>query len=137
VKRFFTVVAFILVMLVPMPGTSQEPPPPADSEFVFARVQFTQRRWTQYWRELRDDPESPGPPWWHDWPFSDTFVTSMLKETTGLKTDSNSHQNVELESPEIFKYPFLYFPNRDFFSSTTRKSEPWGIHPAWRIHHGG
>jgi len=117
-KRLVAVLVFLT--LVAIPGTSQEPPPKT-SEFVFARVQFTQRRWTQHWRELRDDPESPGPPWWHDWPFSDEFVTSLLLETTGVRTDSNSHQNVELENPEIFKYPFLYFSEPGFMQLTDKE----------------
>ena len=110
-KRLFAILVFL--MLMPAPGTSQEPPT-TTSEFVFARVQFTQRRWTHLWRELRDDPTSSGPPWWHDFPFSDEFVTSMVEEVTGVRTDSNSHINVELESPDIFKYPFLYISEPGF-----------------------
>jgi hypothetical protein len=117
-KKIFAALVFLTLMCGI--GESEEPPP-KDSEFVFARVQFTQRRWTQYWRELRDDPDSAGPPWWHDWPFSDEFVTSLLHELTGVRTTSESHQNVELENPEIFKYPFLYFSEPGFMNLNDRE----------------
>ena len=96
------------------PGTSQDPP--KSSEFVFARVQFTQRRWTHIWPELRDNPNSAGPPWWHDYPKSDRFVTGLLQELTRVRTDPTSFHNVELENPEIFNYPFLYFSEPGFMN---------------------
>jgi hypothetical protein len=109
-KKLFAIAVFL--MLMPAPATPQEPP--QDSEFVFARVEFTQRRWTHVWPEKRDNPESPGPPWWHDWPFSDEFVASMVEEVTGVRTNRDSLVNVELESKEIFKYPFLYLSEPGF-----------------------
>jgi len=113
VKKIFAALVFLSLMC----GTGEsEEPPPKDSEFVFARVQFTQRRWTQYWPELRDNPDSAGPPWWHDWPFSDEFVTSLVQELTGVRTNSVSHVNVDLEDSEIFKYPFLYFSEPGFMN---------------------
>jgi Domain of unknown function (DUF4159) len=114
VKKLFGIVVFLT--LLSSPGASQDPP--KSSEFTFARVQFTQRRWTQYWLEIRDDPTSPGPPWWHDWPFSDEFVTALLRETTGVHTTPESHQIVNLDDPEIFKYPFLYFSEPGFMQLT-------------------
>jgi hypothetical protein len=121
-KKLFAVVVFLMVLAAP--GTSQEPP--KSSEFKFARVQFTQRRWTQYWREIAEDPESPGPPWWHDWPFSDEFVTALLKETTGVNTTPDSHQNVDLDNPEIFNYPFLYFSEPGFMQLTDNEVKNLG-----------
>jgi hypothetical protein len=38
----------------------------------------------------------------------------MLKEFTGVQTSSDSHQNVDLQDPEIFNYPFLYFSEPGF-----------------------
>jgi len=110
-KKIFTVAVFLMLMAAP--GTSQEPPQ-TSSEFIFARVEFTQRRWTHLWDELRDNPKSAGPPWWHDFPFSDEFVTAMVEEVTGVRTNSDSHLNVQLEDPEIFKYPFLYISEPGF-----------------------
>ena len=113
-KRILVTAVFL--MLLAAPGTSQEPP--RDSEFIFARVQFTQRQWTHIWPELRDNPGSPGAPWWHDFPFSDEFVTSMVEEVTGVRTNGESHLNVDLADPEIFKYPFLYISEPGFMRLT-------------------
>jgi hypothetical protein len=117
VKKPIAIVVFL--MLLAAPGTSQEPP--QSSEFVFARVQFTQRHWTQYWDDLTINPNSAGPPWWHDWPYSDEFVTSLLQEITGVRTNSDSHKNVELEDPEIFNYPLLYFSEPGFMALNDRE----------------
>jgi hypothetical protein len=114
-KKIFAVVVFLMVLASPV--TSQEPP--KSSEFKFARVQFTQRRWTQYWPEIAEDPRSPGPPWWHDWPFSDEFVTALLKETTGVNT-TPTRIRMSTSNPEIFNYPF-YFPSRGLCNSAITK----------------
>ena len=108
-KKLFAVVVFLLFMAAP--GTSQSPL--ETSEFKFARVKFTQRQWTQYWDEL-----NPGPPWWHDWPFSDEFVTGLLQELTRVRTNPEARKNVDLNDPEIFEYPFLYFSEPGFMALT-------------------
>lgn len=116
-KKLIAVVVFLALLATP--GTSQEPP--KDSEFTFARVQFTQRQWTQYW-----DETDPGPPWWHDWPFSDEFVTGLLREVTGVRTTPQSHKNVDLNDPEIFNYPFLYFSEPGFMALTDKEVKNLG-----------
>ena len=116
-KKIFAVVVFLTLLAAP--GTSQEPP--RDSQFTFARVRFTQRRWTHIWPELAERPDSAGPPWWHDWPFSDEFVTSLLREVTGLRTTPESRVIVNLEDPDIFKYPFLYISEPGFMALSDRE----------------
>jgi len=122
VKKIFAIVVFLILLAAP--GTSQEPP--KTYEFIFARVQFTQRQWTQHWDEVALNPLSPGPPWWHDWPFSDEFLTALLQEVTGVRTTSVSHVNVDLEDPEIFKYPFLYFSEPGFMQLNDKEVKNLG-----------
>ena len=102
----------ILVFLAALAGRAVPDAPPKDSEFVFARVQFTEREYRMYWLEE---------PWHHDYPFSDTFLLSMLHEATGVHVTPDSYKIVQLASPEIFKYPFLYISEPGFMELTTKE----------------
>ena len=102
----------ILVFLAVLAGRAVPDAPPKDSEFVFARVQFTEREYRMYWLEE---------PWHHDYPFSDTFFLSMLHEATGVHVTPDSYKIVQLASPEIFKYPFLYISEPGFMELTTKE----------------
>jgi hypothetical protein len=86
--------------------------PPKDSEFIFARVQFTQREYRMYWLEE---------PWHHDYPFSDQFLDTMLREVTGLHVRPDAYRVVQLASPEIFKYPLLYISEPGFMRLTDQE----------------
>jgi hypothetical protein len=102
-KKVFAVVSFLAVLA----GSAlPDAPPPKDSEFVFARVESNQREWRMYWREA---------PWHHDYPFSDEFFPDMLEEVTGIRTSGKAYHIVQLDSPEIFNYPFLYVSEPGFF----------------------
>src|SRR5206468_3914644 len=102
----------ILVFLAALAGRAVPDAPPKGSEFVFARVQFTEREYRMYWLEE---------PWHHDYPFSDTFFLSMLHEATGVHVTPDSYKIVQLASPEIFKYPFLYISEPGFMELTTKE----------------
>ena len=102
----------ILIFLAVLAGRAVPDAPPKDSEFVFARVQFTEREYRMYWLEE---------PWHHDYPFSDTFFLSMLHEATGVHVTPDSYKIVQLASPEIFKYPFLYISEPGFMELTTKE----------------
>jgi len=70
---------------------------PKDSEFVYARIRY---HLTNDWRgEV---------PWHHDYPYGDETFPTVLGETTNIKTSSTSYQIVDIDSPDIFKYPFAY-----------------------------
>jgi hypothetical protein len=84
----------------------------ADSEFVFARLECSQREYRMYWNEA---------PWHHDYPFSDEFFSGMLHEATGIHVSSASYEVVQLSSPEIFKYPFLYLSEPGFLNLTEKE----------------
>src|SRR5437879_13538184 len=103
-KRFVA----LLIFLATLTGSAlTDAPPKSDSEFIFARVQCGQREYRMYWSEA---------PWHHDYPFSDEFITGMLHELTGVHVTSNSYRIVQLSSPDIFKYPFLYISEPGFMS---------------------
>jgi hypothetical protein len=101
VKRLLLILAIVTTLAAPAASDQ----PPSNSEFVFARVQLSQREYRMYWDEA---------PWHHDYPFSDEFFSRMLEETTGIHVTPNSYRIVELSSPDVFKYPFLYISEPGF-----------------------
>lgn len=88
-------------------------PPKAAAEFTFARVQFTMiPSWVFDYKEA---------PWHHDYPFAEDLYLSFLKEVTGVHTTRESYQIVQLDSPDIFKYPFLYFSEPGYMELTPKE----------------
>jgi hypothetical protein len=79
-------------------------------EFVFARAKVTNRDPFLYWPNYF--PENP--PWRHDYPSSDSFITKLLHEMTGVRVAPDSFKIVSLDSDEVFKYPFLYLSEPGF-----------------------
>jgi hypothetical protein len=73
--------------------------PSKGSEFIYARIRYhmTSDAWRV--REL---------PWHHDYPYGDEIFPAILAEVTNIKTTKTSYQIVDIDSPEIFKYPFAY-----------------------------
>src|SRR3954468_18342080 len=96
------VVLIIVVLLassVLFLPTSFSDSPPKESEFIYARIRYhmTSDAWRV--REL---------PWHHDYPYSDEMFPTVLAEITNVKTSPKSYQIVDIDSPELFKYPFAY-----------------------------
>ena len=87
--------------------------PPKDSEFIFARVQFNMA-----YRALWTFAEAP---WHHDYPYSEDFILSMLKNITKIHVTEESYKIVRLDDPEIFKFPFLYFSEPGFMELTNKE----------------
>src|SRR5262245_34834088 len=65
--------------------------PPPDSEFVFARWQYS---------------TSGG--WSHDYPDAEEHINQIMKEATGIHLEHTSYRIVPMSDPEIFNYPFGY-----------------------------
>ena len=74
--------------------------PPDTTEFVFARVQFNSfsRGGFGYLQG-----------WAHDYPDAEEHILQIANEATGINTEKMSYVIVDLESEDIFRYPFLYF----------------------------
>jgi hypothetical protein len=78
---------------------SLDSPPPEDAEFTYARIRYHMTPDAFFEREL---------PWHHDYPYSDEAFSTFLKEVTRVHTASNAYQVVDIDSPDLFKYPFAY-----------------------------
>jgi hypothetical protein len=88
------------------------------SEYTFARVKFTM---DPYARGARNDQGQL--PWEHDYPKSEDFFLTMVAQVTGVHTNPQSYQVVELHSEDIFRYPFLYFSEPGFLEMTDGEVE--------------
>jgi hypothetical protein len=70
------------------------------SGFVYARIRYhVQPYWRQRTREV---------PWHHDYPDGDTMFPTSLERLTTAHTTPDSYQIVDIDSPELFQYPFTY-----------------------------
>lgn len=110
-KKLLVLAAFLVV------SASQaisDVPDKTGSEFVFARVQFNMDAgWILDYREA---------PWHHDYPFSEDLLLTMISELTGIHTTRQSFQVVQLDSPEIFKYPWVYISEPGYMNLTPKET---------------
>jgi hypothetical protein len=67
--------------------------------FVYARVRYHTRPWYRYTHEI---------PWHHDYPDGDTMFPASLGRLTLTDADENSYQLVDIDSKDLFNYPFVY-----------------------------
>jgi len=78
--------------------------PPKGTEFIFARVKFTSNG---PGRGSRGSHRVPG--WAHDYPDAEEHILQIASEATGINLNRDSYVIVNLDSDELFKYPFAYF----------------------------
>jgi hypothetical protein len=55
-------------------------------------------------------------PWHHDYPDGDTMLPDALERLTGVHTTPESFQIVDIDSKELFKYPFVYLSEPGFLN---------------------
>jgi hypothetical protein len=110
-KKLVALIAFLGVFA--SQGISDTPSKDR-SEFIFARVQFNMDPgWILETREA---------PWHHDYPYSEDLFLTMVKEVTGIYTSNESYEVVQLDSEDIFKYPFLYVSEPGFMRLTPKET---------------
>lgn len=89
-------------------------PKKTGSEFIFARAQFNMSMGPALMREREA-------PWHHDYPYAEDLYLNMLQELTSVHTSDESYQIVQLDSRDLFKYPFLYVSEPGFMDLTERE----------------
>jgi uncharacterized protein DUF4159 len=101
VKRLLiTIAGLLLCVLLILPAiASYDSEPPKDVEFTFARVRYHMTSESLWQRET---------PWHHDHPYSEEAFTTFVKEVSRVHTAPNAYQIVDIDSPELFNYPFAY-----------------------------
>jgi hypothetical protein len=109
VKKLLVLLVLVVVLVQPAISDWSEPAAP---EFVFARLSCSNRSSWNYWPQYFPDR----PPWKHDYPESDEFIVALIHELTGIRVRPDSYKIVELSSPEVFNYPFLYLSEPGFLN---------------------
>jgi hypothetical protein len=62
-------------------------------------------------------------PWHHDYPFGDETFPTFLKEVTGIHTKSDSFQIVDIDSPDLFTFPFAYLCEPGYLNLNEKDTE--------------
>lgn len=115
-KRLLVLLVFLGVLASPAVSNWSEATP----EFVFARLACSNREFLMYW------PNPADPPWHHDYPSSDEFFVGLVHELTGIRVRPDSYKIVQLSSPEIFNYPFLYLSEPGFMRLNEKEIDNLG-----------
>jgi hypothetical protein len=68
------------------------------SEFVYGRIKFNLQPFRRF-GEL---------PWHHDYPYGDEMFPDFVKRVSKVNTTRESYEIVDIDSPDLFKYPFTY-----------------------------
>jgi hypothetical protein len=78
------------------------------SGFVYARLRYHPYDiWQSRTREV---------PWHHDYPDGDSMLPDALGRLTGIHTTPESFQIVDIDSKDLFKYPFVYLSEPGFLN---------------------
>jgi hypothetical protein len=70
-----------------------------ESGFVYARIRY---------HMLPDGFRMGEVPWHHDYPYADETFPDSLQRLTTAHTTRESYQIVDIDSKELFKYPYAY-----------------------------
>ena len=101
-KRLLIGVAILVLgVLSLLPGAALDSDPPKDAEFTYARIRYHMTS-DALWEQRREVP------WHHDYPFGDELFPTFVKEVTRVHTEAKAFQIVDIDSPDLFKYPFAY-----------------------------
>src|SRR3990172_4977298 len=102
-KRYLIVMAILSAALVSLcpPTGSTDDDPPNDVEFMYARIRYHMTSDAMYVRGGEQ-------PWHLDYPFGDEAFSAFVKEVTRIHTVSSAHEIVDIDSKDLFKYPFTY-----------------------------
>jgi hypothetical protein len=111
VRRYLGLLTLFALVLVVSGLLAQSKPEglARGHEFTAARIKYT--------------PNSPyfnpryGPPWYHDYPTSETNLMRAVKEFTLIDVH-HSPVIVTLDDPDLFKYPWAYLCEVGYFSPT-------------------
>jgi hypothetical protein len=117
-KRLVIVLASVpLAVLAILPAlASFDSEPPKDAEFTYARIRYHMTP-EAVWEQRREVP------WHHDYPYGDEAFPTFLKEVTHIHTASTAYQIVDIDSPDLFKYPFAYLCEPGYLDLTEKDTK--------------
>jgi len=108
-----TILSLCAVTILPAAATLDSDPP-KDVEFTYARIRYHMTLDGAFVHEA---------PWHHDYPYGDEMFPTFLKEVSLTHTSPRSYQIVDIDSPELFKYPFAYISEPGYLDLNSRDVE--------------
>ncbi len=117
-KRYLIAVAVLTAAVASLfpPISSTDDAPPKDVEFMYARIRYHMTREAMYIR-------GGEVPWHHDYPFGDEAFPAFVKEVTRIHTVSSAHEIVDIDSKDLFKYPFTYLCEPGYLELNPKDAE--------------
>ena len=94
--------------------SSSDDDPPNDVQFTYARIRYHMTA------EAMRVPEAP---WHHDYPFGDEAFPAFLKAVTNIHTAAAAHVIVDIDSKDLFKYPFAYMSEPGYLELNNKDIE--------------
>ena len=93
------ILASLLVALIWTQFAQSDTGDAKSAEFKYARIRYHLSPYQRYRGEV---------PWHHDYPYGDELFSSFVEKVTRVSTASAGFQIVDIDSKELFKYPFAY-----------------------------
>lgn len=91
-------------------------------EFQFVRIRYNS--YVSPWgMSTAVDDGQWVPPWMHDYPKAERNFLKILSELTTVKTTPQSFLILDLDDPEIMKYPVLYVSEPGYWDITQREAD--------------
>jgi hypothetical protein len=87
---------------------ARQPQAEYDGSYTFTRIRYGSSFRRRGW----------GSAWNHDYPSADLNMQSILREFTSMRPTLGATNVLDLEDPEIFRYPILYMAEPGFWSIT-------------------
>jgi hypothetical protein len=106
-RRFILISLVLSLAFLSFVRKSLTDSPRSEPEFVYARIRYHMTFDGARMREVA---------WHHDYPFSDEMFPSVLAEVTNVKSNNTAYKIVDIDSPDIFKYPFAYLCEPGFIN---------------------
>ncbi len=100
--------AVSLVSLVPISFTDGSR---GNTEFTYARIRY---------HMTMDAVRLGEEPWHHDYPYGDETFPTVVAEATNVNTSRTSYRIVDIDSPELFQYPFAYLSEPGYLQLTEK-----------------
>ena len=85
----------------------QSPNPGYGAGFVFTRIRYPSRGFRR-----------GGGAWAHDWPRADRHLSLLLDELTAIDAETGGTNVLDLDDPELFRFPVAYISEPGYWSMT-------------------
>src|SRR4051812_40352958 len=91
----------IVVLILSASRSSAQQTEKEKAGFVYGRIKYHLLN-SGYGRQPREVA------WHHDYPYGDEQFVTVAKELTSVNTNREAYEVVDIDSKDLFRYPFVY-----------------------------